>query len=197
LRERAGDLPLLVEHFVRKLSERLNRPTNLTPGEVMAALKAHDWPGNIRELRNVIELAMVLLPGPVLRPAPTELKHMTRQASATASLTLADAERECIPEVLKQTDWLIGGQHGAAIRLGSPRTALVYKMQSWELRVATRSRHGLLGKMRPCWRAPHLQTRRKQTLSMPRPTSKKRAAGNSFGGLTPGCLARRRKLRER
>jgi formate hydrogenlyase transcriptional activator len=129
LRERAEDIPQLVQHFLRKLSERLNRPINLIPDEVMAALKAHDWPGNIRELQNVIERAVVLSPGPVLRPALTELKHMTRQPSATASRTLADAEREHILEVLKQTDWLIGGQHGAATRLGLPRTTLAYKMQ--------------------------------------------------------------------
>ncbi|MGD0436717.1 MAG: sigma 54-interacting transcriptional regulator [Bryobacteraceae bacterium] len=115
LRERSEDIPLLVEHFVRKLSERLNKPIDLIPDEVMAVLKAHDWPGNIRELQNVIERAVVLSPGPVLRPALTELKHMTSQQSATASCTLAEAEREHILGVLKQTDWQIGGQQTYSI----------------------------------------------------------------------------------
>lgn len=73
--------------------------------------------------------AVVVSPGPVLRPALTELKRMTMQPSATASRTFADAAREHILEVLKQTNWLIGGQHGAAVRLGLPRTTLVCKMQ--------------------------------------------------------------------
>jgi DNA-binding NtrC family response regulator len=101
----------------------------LIPDEVTAVLKAHDWPGNVRELQNVIERAVVLSPGPVLRPALTELKHMTSEPSATASRTLAEAEREHILGVLKQTDWQIGGQGGAATRLGLPRTTLTYKMQ--------------------------------------------------------------------
>ncbi len=129
LRERVEDIPILVEHFVRKFSDRLNKPIDLIPDEVMEVLKAHDWPGNIRELQNSIERAVVLSPGPVLRPTLPELKHMTRQPSATASRTLAEAEREHILGVLKQTDGLIGGLQGAAARLGLPRTTLVYKMR--------------------------------------------------------------------
>jgi formate hydrogenlyase transcriptional activator len=129
LRERAQDIPLLVEYFVKKLSARLDKIIDSIPGEVMEVLKAHDWPGNIRELRNVIERAMVLAPDSVLRPALTELKQMTKQPSAATTRTLAEAEREHILEVLKQTDWLIGGRDGAATRLGLPRTTLVYKMR--------------------------------------------------------------------
>jgi formate hydrogenlyase transcriptional activator len=80
-------------------------------------------------LQNFIERAVVLLPGPVLRPTLPELKHMTKQPSATSARTLAEAEWEHILDVLKQTDWLIGGSHGAAARLGLPRTTLVYKMR--------------------------------------------------------------------
>jgi len=129
LRERIEDIAPLVEYFVKKFSTRLNKPIDLIPDEVMEVLKAHDWPGNIRELQNFIERAVVLSAGPVLRPTLPELKHMTKQPSATASRTLAEAEREHILDVLKQTDWLIGGLHGAAARLGLPRTTLVYKMR--------------------------------------------------------------------
>ena len=129
LRERVQDIPLLVEYFVRRLSARLDRHIDLIPDEVMEVLKAHDWPGNIRELQNFIERAVVFSPESVLRLPLTDLKLMTKQPSAAASRTLADAEREHILDVLKQTDGLIGGMHGAASRLGLPRTTLVYKMR--------------------------------------------------------------------
>ena len=142
LRERVQDIPLLVEYFVRKLSARLNRSIDLIPDEVMEVLKAHDWPGNIRELQNFIERAVVFSPESVLRLPLTDLKLMTKQPSAAASRTLADAEREHILDVLKQTDGLIGGMHGAASRLGLPRTTLVYKMRKLgiEARRSHRSR---------------------------------------------------------
>jgi formate hydrogenlyase transcriptional activator len=129
LRERIQDIPLLVEYFVRKLSARLNRCIDVIPDEVMEILKAHDWPGNIRELQNFIERAVVFSPESVLRLPLMDLKQMTKQPSAVAARTLADAEREHILDVLKQTDGLIGGQYGAATRLGLPRTTLVYKMR--------------------------------------------------------------------
>ncbi len=81
LRDRAQDIPLLVQYFVRKLSARLNKPIDSIPEEVMEILEAHDWPGNIRELQNVIERALVLATDSVLRPALTELKQMTKQPS--------------------------------------------------------------------------------------------------------------------
>jgi formate hydrogenlyase transcriptional activator len=142
LRERVQDIPLLVEYFVQKLSARLNKPIDVIPDEVMEVLKAHDWPGNIRELQNFVERALVFSPESVLRFPLTDLKQMTKQPSATCSLTLADAEREHILEVLKQTDGLIGGSHGAASRLGLPRTTLVYKMRKLgiEARRSHRSR---------------------------------------------------------
>ena len=129
LRDRAQDIPLLVEYFVRKFSARLNKPIDLIPEEVMEVLKAHDWPGNVRELQNVIERAVVFSSESVLRPMLTELKQMTKQPSAAASRTLAEAEREHILAVLKETGWQIGGQNGAAARLGLPRTTLIYKMR--------------------------------------------------------------------
>jgi len=131
LRERATDIPLLVRHFIQKLSVRFNKPIDVIPNEVMEVLQAHDWPGNIRELQNYLERAVVFSPGSVLRLPLADLQQMKRQPSASesASRTLAEAEREHILEVLKETDGLIGGSHGAAARLGLPRTTLVYKMR--------------------------------------------------------------------
>jgi formate hydrogenlyase transcriptional activator len=142
LRERAQDIPALVEHFVRKFSARMNKPIDEIPVEVMNVLKAHEWPGNIRELQNFIERAVVLSPESVLRLPLTDLKQMTKQPAAARARTLAEAEREHILDVLKQTDGLIGGLHGAAARLGLPRTTLVYKMQKLgiEARRAHRAR---------------------------------------------------------
>jgi formate hydrogenlyase transcriptional activator len=107
----------------------MNKPIDEIPVEVMNALKFHDWPGNIRELQNFIERAVVLSPESILRLPLMDLKQMTKQPSASASRTLAEAEREHILDVLKQTDGLIGGQQGAAVRLGLPRTTLVYRMR--------------------------------------------------------------------
>ena len=130
LRERVEDIPLLVEHFVQKFSARMGKPIDLIPDEVMEVLKSHDWPGNIRELQNFIERAVVLSPESVLRPTFSELKRMTKQQpTAAAARTLAEAERDHILDVLEQTDGQIGGMHGAAARLGLPRTTLVYKMR--------------------------------------------------------------------
>ena len=95
---------------------------------MVEVLKAHDWPGNIRELQNFIERAMLFSPGSVLR-LPLDLKQTVTQSSESVSRTLADADREHILETLKQTNWLIGGQDGAANRLGLPRTTLIYKMR--------------------------------------------------------------------
>ena len=129
LRERVEDIPQLVDYFVKRFSVRLNKLIDVIPDEVMEILKAHDWPGNIRELQNTIERAVVLSPGPVLRPTLTELRHMSKQPTAAAAQTFAEASREHILEVLEQSRWMIGGRDGAAERLGLPRTTLIYKMR--------------------------------------------------------------------
>ena len=141
LRERVQDIRLLTEFFVAKFSACLNRPIDLVPDEVVEALKAHDWPGNIRELQNCIERAVLFSPGSVLR-LPLDLKPTVKQRSESTLRTLADADREHILETLTQTDWLIGGQAGAANRLGLPRTTLIYKMRKLgiEIRRSTRAR---------------------------------------------------------
>jgi formate hydrogenlyase transcriptional activator len=129
LRERVEDIPLLAQYFVRKFSARMQKPVDEIPPEVMDVLKAHDWPGNIRELQNCIERAVVLSSGPVLRPALTELQHKCIMPSAVAAQTFREAAREHILEVLGQTRWVIGGRNGAAERFGLPRTPLIYKMR--------------------------------------------------------------------
>ena len=139
LRERVQDILPLTEFFVAKFAARLNKPIDLIPDEVVAALQAHDWPGNIRELQNFIERAVLFSPGSVLR-LPLDLKQTVKQSSHSPSRTLADADREHILEILEQTNWLIGGRDGAANRLGLPRTTLIYKMR--KLGIETRRSSG-------------------------------------------------------
>ena len=129
LRERVQDILPLTESFVAKFAARLNKPIDSIPDEVIAVLKAHDWPGNIRELQNFIARAVLFSPESVLR-LPLDLRQtVARRSEDTIARTLADADREHIVETLKQTNWLIGGRDGAASRLGLPRTTLVYKMR--------------------------------------------------------------------
>lgn len=129
LRERIQDIRPLTEFFVARFAARLNRTIDSIPEEVMDVLKAHDWPGNIRELQNVIERAVVLSSGPVLRPTLPQLQSMTKQSGESSGRTLAEASREHIVEVLRLSHGMIGGRHGAAERLGLPRTTLIYKMR--------------------------------------------------------------------
>ena len=141
LRERVQDILPLTEFFVARFAARFNKPMDVIPDEVVEVLKAHDWPGNIRELQNFIARAVLFSPGSVLR-LPPDLKQTVKQSSESTSRTLADADREHILETLKQTDWLVGGQDGAANRLGLPRTTLIYKMRKLgiEIRRSTRAR---------------------------------------------------------
>jgi formate hydrogenlyase transcriptional activator len=127
LRERLDDIPLLVRHFVRTFAERMNKEIHTVQDEVMEILKRHSWPGNIRELQNFIERSVILTSGPVLCAPLGDLKNFESQTPAV-NHTLADAERAHILEVLRQVDWVIGGHRGAAVRLGLPRTTLLYRM---------------------------------------------------------------------
>ena len=151
LRERRDDIPLLAEHFVEKFARQQGKAIDTIPEEVMAALQHHDWPGNIRELQNIIERGVILTGGPVLSRQTTE--HLTRrpialvQAPASAEpaniKTLADAERAHITSTLRETNWIIGGPHGAAAQLGLPRTTLLARMQRLGISSGTsRSRLG-------------------------------------------------------
>jgi formate hydrogenlyase transcriptional activator len=128
LRERVQDIRPLTEFFVAKFAAQLNKPIDVIPDEVIDVLKGHVWPGNIRELQNFIERAVLFSPGSVLR-LPLGLTRTATQSRESDLRTLADADREHIVDTLNQTNWLIGGQDGAANRLGLPRTTLIYKMR--------------------------------------------------------------------
>jgi DNA-binding NtrC family response regulator len=128
LRERAGDIPLLARHYVEKYTQRMNKRIETIPEEAMAALCRYSWPGNIRELQNLIERAVIMTPGSVLQIQINELQPSGPIAS-TGGATLEDVERERILEALRETGAVIGGQHGAAARLGLKRTTLLSKMQ--------------------------------------------------------------------
>jgi formate hydrogenlyase transcriptional activator len=130
LRERPQDIPLLVRHFVGVLARRMHKEISHIPDEVMEALKLHDWPGNVRELQNLLERALILCDGPEFHIPARDLKEMVVSESApSANQTLADAERNHILHVLRQVGGVIGGRQGAAVRLGLPRTTLLYRMQ--------------------------------------------------------------------
>jgi formate hydrogenlyase transcriptional activator len=130
LRERRQDIPLLARHFVRRFSERMDRDCSRIPDDVMKALMEYDWPGNVRELQNVIERAVILSPGPDLRLPPLSHRQQPQRAGAPLAMrTLAEAERDHIVTVLKEVNGMVGGQRGAAARLGMARTSLLYRMR--------------------------------------------------------------------
>jgi len=128
LRERREDIPALVTHFVDVLGRRVGREIEHIPPETMLALCSYDWPGNIRELQNLIERAVILSVDGVL-PNPL-LNAVTQRISVVPTpTTLVDSERALILRTLDAAGWVIGGRDGAAARLGLKRTTLIYKMQ--------------------------------------------------------------------
>ena len=127
LRERPGDVPLLVDHFVRTYACRHRKSITYVPDEVIAALVAYSWPGNIRELQNFIERSVVLTKGEELQAPVAEL--VNKRGQIPGARTLADAERAHIISVLRETNWIVGGRNGAAARLGLIRTTLIAKMR--------------------------------------------------------------------
>jgi formate hydrogenlyase transcriptional activator len=128
LRSRTEDIPLLVWHFVKKYALRMNRVIDTIVSQDMAAMIEYPWPGNVRELQNFVERSVILSLDSILRPPLQELRNSPKSAPAKIR-TLADAEREVIQEALRSTEWVIGGEHGAASRLGVKRTTLLYKMR--------------------------------------------------------------------
>jgi formate hydrogenlyase transcriptional activator len=149
LRERREDVPLLVRYFVQNFSRRLNKTVEYVPVEAMDALVNYDWPGNIRELENLIERAVLLSPGKELRVPLSELKPSTLSANGNVSAdlslfalsptsipitTLEEAERQHILRALRQTEWRIAGPKGAAAILGLKRTTLQARMRKLGVR---------------------------------------------------------------
>jgi formate hydrogenlyase transcriptional activator len=127
LRARRNDVPLLVRHFVKKLSRRMDKRIDTIPSQTMEALINWHWPGNIRELENVIERSVILSEGPVLHSPLAEMQAEPSQASI-ADATLERAEREHIIRVLRECGGRVAGAKGAAVKLGLKRTTLQSKM---------------------------------------------------------------------
>jgi formate hydrogenlyase transcriptional activator len=150
LRERPEDIPLLVRHFVQQFSRRANRNIETIPSETMKALVRYDWPGNIRELQNVIERAVIVSTGPVLKVALSELKSRLPFQAASESKPvsdlaakpkdmrsgLEDVERKQILTALEQTRWVIAGPAGAAALLGMKRSTLQSRIQKLGIRIS-------------------------------------------------------------
>jgi formate hydrogenlyase transcriptional activator len=130
LRERVKDIPLLARHFVRQFAERMNRTIETIPEETMDALADYAWPGNIRELQNVIERAVILSSGSVLQVPLRYLRtHPACGQNHKLKQTLAEVEREHILAGLKECHWVLAGPNGAAARLGINRSTLQFRMR--------------------------------------------------------------------
>src|SRR5579871_6386678 len=135
LRERRDDIPLLVRHFVQQYARRMNRAIDTIPSEAMSALVQYHWPGNIRELQNLVERAVILSPGPVLNVPLSGLQSRVEPSKKID--TLEDAERRHIMDALHATNWVVGGPRGAAKLLGMKRTTLQWRMDKLGIQVRT------------------------------------------------------------
>ena len=139
LRERREDIPALVTHFVKLFSRRMGKQVDSIPPETMAAFQLYSWPGNIRELQNLVERAVILSRHDVLqnplRKNQTEVMIPTLHHTRTfyTSRTLDDSNRALILETLEQTRWVVGGPHGAAAKLGLKRTTLIAIMRRLDI----------------------------------------------------------------
>lgn len=128
LREREGDIPLLVQYFVRKFAANLGRKIERIPERMMSSLQRYQWPGNIRELEHVIERAVILSEGDELE-AIDWLTPSSGKVAATMDLTLEEVERQHIVDVLELTNWRVSGDKGAAAILGLKPTTLEARMK--------------------------------------------------------------------
>jgi DNA-binding NtrC family response regulator len=142
LRERREDIPLLVRHFTQKYAKKLNRVIDEIPAETLDALTRYAWPGNIRELQNLLERSVILSPGRVLqiavpngnlnspiRQANSDTSQTNQTSDTQSASTFRDAERQAIIHALKAASGKVAGAGGAAERLGLKRTTLQNKMR--------------------------------------------------------------------
>ena len=155
LRERPEDIPLLVRHFVQQFSRGLGKTIDAIPAETMTALTRYSWPGNIRELQNVIERAVILTNGPVLSVHIDDLRAPSLPAAPLSTLNghaastqtaapsrqdlrsaLEESERQQIVAALEQSNWVVAGPEGAAARLGLKRSTLQSRMQKLGIRIS-------------------------------------------------------------
>ena len=153
LRERPEDIPLLVRHFVQQFSRRISKVIDTIPSETMTTLVKYPWPGNIRELQNVIERAVILTKGPILNIPGDDLRVSNGNSMAMAAgagtqsgspnggshnmrALLDEAERQQIIAALEQSNWIVAGPNGAATRLGIKRSTLQSRMQKLGIRIS-------------------------------------------------------------
>jgi len=131
LRERAQDISLLVHFFAQRFAQQMKKPIKTIPPEALAQLTNYSWPGNIRELQNLIERAVILSRGSVLEVPLGEIKKTANEilVNQTGPVTLEAVEREHIIRTLREAGWVIGGNAGAAARLGLNRTTLNNRMR--------------------------------------------------------------------
>jgi transcriptional regulator with GAF, ATPase, and Fis domain len=135
LRERREDIPALVTHFVKIFTRRMKKQIDFIPPETMSAFQWHSWPGNIRELQNLVERAVILsrdgvLPNPLHKRRTGPIILGLQQTQALSSpMTSEDSDRALIMETLEQGGWIVGGPRGAAAKLGLKRTTLLAKMR--------------------------------------------------------------------
>jgi len=144
LRERPEDIPLLVRHFVQQFSRRISKTIDTIPSDTMSTLTKYPWPGNIRELQNVIERAVILTKGPILNVPSDDLRapNFVSQPVTTTGTTrnmravLDETERQQIVAALEQSNWTVAGPNGAAAQLGIKRSTLQSRMQKLGIRVS-------------------------------------------------------------
>ena len=125
LRQRVDDIPLLVAHFVRKFASQISKQISKLSRKAMDAMMRYPWPGNIRELQNLIERAVILTQTDVLNVPPLSFRPL----NWTEPASLAEAERDHVLKALEESNWVIGGKSGAAGCLGVKRTTLIDKMR--------------------------------------------------------------------
>jgi formate hydrogenlyase transcriptional activator len=152
LRERPEDIPMLVRHFVQQFSRRMSKAIDTIPSETMSMLLRYPWPGNIRELQNVIERAVIVTTGQVLNVPSDDLRlppaassipsasanHRSNPGGDTRDMRglLNEAERKQILSALEQANWIVAGPEGAAVRLGMKRSTLQSRMQKLGIRIS-------------------------------------------------------------
>jgi formate hydrogenlyase transcriptional activator len=151
LRERRDDIPALVTHFVKIFSRRMGKQIDSIPSELMAAFQWHSWPGNIRELQNLVERAVILsrdgvLPNPLQKRQTSAIILSSNAQSPLSATNWQDSDRALVVETLEQTGWIVGGPRGAAVKLGLKRTTLLAKMRRLGIsRPVPQDRTDLLG----------------------------------------------------
>jgi formate hydrogenlyase transcriptional activator len=130
LRERPEDIPLLVRHCVAQYARQMQRTIDTIPSATMDALCRYPWPGNIRELQNCLERAVIVSPGPVLQVPLDDLRSGARPSPEPGQCqTLEASERALILATLQETKWVLAGPKGAAVRLGLNRSTLAFRMK--------------------------------------------------------------------